>query len=77
MSVIRRVRDISASGMALIVDNEIPTGTLLNAELHGASGRTFTILACVVHVTTAPEGGHVLGCNFIRVLNETDLQTLM
>ena len=72
-----RVRDISASGVALVLDDDIPTGTLLNAELHGASDRTFTILACVVHVTTAPEGGHVLGCNFIRELSEADLQTLM
>jgi c-di-GMP-binding flagellar brake protein YcgR len=72
-----RVRDISASGVALLVDNDIPTGTLLNAELHGASEQTFTILACVVHVAPAPEGGHILGCNFIRELNETDLKTLM
>jgi c-di-GMP-binding flagellar brake protein YcgR len=71
------VRDISASGVALIVDTEIPTGTLLNAELHGASGRTFTILACVVHVAPAPDGGHILGCNFIRELSERDLQALM
>jgi hypothetical protein len=72
-----RVRDISASGVAFVVDSDIPTGTLLNAELHGASERTFTILACVVHVTAAPEGGHILGCNFIRELSESDLQSLM
>jgi c-di-GMP-binding flagellar brake protein YcgR len=72
-----RVRDISASGIALAVDQEIPTGTLLNAELHGETGQTFTILACVVHVTAAAEGGYVLGCNFIRELNEMDLQVLM
>ena len=55
----------------------IPTGTLLNAELHGPSGQTFTILACVVHVSAAAEGGHLLGCNFIRELSETDLRSLM
>ncbi len=71
------VRDISASGVAFQVDDDIPTGTLLNAELHGTGPQSFTILACVVHVTDAPEGGHILGCNFIRELNETDLQTLM
>ncbi len=72
-----RVRDISASGVALHVEEDIPAGTLLSAELHGTSDKTFTILACVVHVTAAPEGGQVLGCNFIRELNETDLQVLL
>jgi hypothetical protein len=72
-----RVRDISASGVALLVDDDIPAGTLLNAELHHGADRSFTILACVVHATTAPEGGHVLGCNFIRELNETDLESLL
>jgi hypothetical protein len=63
--------------VAFHVDNEIPAGTLLNAELHGPSAQSFIILACVVHVVAAAEGGHVLGCNFIRELNEKDLQTLM
>jgi c-di-GMP-binding flagellar brake protein YcgR len=72
-----RVRDISASGVALLVSAEIPTGTLLDAELSGPDHRSFTILACVVHVGPAPEGGYVLGCNFIRELNETDLQALL
>ena len=71
------VRMLLACGIALVVTDEIPAGTLLNADLHGAGAESFAILACVVHVSAAPEGGHVLGCNFIRELNENDLKNLM
>jgi hypothetical protein len=71
-----RVRDISASGIAFATETEIPTGTLLNAVLHGGKGQTFTILACVVHVSSNPDGGFVAGCNFIRELTEQDLRSL-
>jgi hypothetical protein len=71
-----RVRDISASGIAFATEKEIPTGTLLNAVLHGGHGQTFAILACVVHVSSSPDGGFVAGCNFIRQLSEQDLHSL-
>ncbi len=73
-----RVLNISPAGMAVHVCRDIPNGSLLSAQLQGAPGRTpLTILACVVHVTNQSDGGHVLGCNFIRELDEQDLQRLV
>jgi len=72
-----RVLNIAPAGMALLVDEEIAIGELLSTELHDASGqRIITILACVVHVQTVPEGQR-LGCNFIRELNDKDLNALL
>jgi hypothetical protein len=72
------VLNISASGMALQVDRDVPTGALLAVELQGGSSKTgTTILACVVHVLTQTSGERVLGCNFIRELSDTDLAALV
>jgi hypothetical protein len=71
-----RVLNVSAAGMAILADAEIAIGELLSTELHNATGETIvTILACVVHVQQTEEG-HVLGCTFIRELNDSDLQSL-
>jgi hypothetical protein len=72
-----RILNISPAGMALHVTRAIANGCLMSAQLQGAPGRApLTILACVVHVSTQSDGGHVLGCNFIRELGEQDLQRL-
>ncbi len=73
-----RVLNVSRNGMALEVDRELLTGTLLSADLHGAhGGAALTILACVVHVTTQMDGLRITGCNFIRELTEQDLELLL
>ena len=71
-----QVQNISANGVALLVPDELPVGLLLNAELSTAAGHTFAILACVVHLTPAAQGGFMAGCNFIRELDEVDLRAL-
>jgi hypothetical protein len=72
-----RLSNISANGMGLLVDHDIPTGTLLSAELRGQQRGSLTILACVVHATVQPDGQRVVGCNFIRELTEADLKALI
>jgi c-di-GMP-binding flagellar brake protein YcgR len=73
-----QVLNISANGMALQAGCELPTGTLLSADLTSGNGPgALTILACVVHVTVQPDGKRVTGCNFIRELSESDLKTLL
>ena len=73
-----KVQDVSASGVALIVDHSVENGTLLSVELHNASGTTErTMLACVVHVNRTADGDWALGCNFIRSLSEEDLKALV
>lgn len=69
------VHDISAMGLGLIVDEDLPAGTLLSVELQG-SGKPFRILACIVRVINQDNGQYLVGCNFIRELTEVDLAAL-
>ncbi len=72
-----KVLNISAGGVAMVVDYDVRAGALLSAELHAPAGQTVvTILACVVHVIAQSEHERVLGCNFIQELSENDLQAL-
>lgn len=72
-----KVLNVSAGGLALVVDQDLRPGALLSAELHAGDGHTVvTILACVVHVTVESEHERVLGCNFIQELSEEDLSAL-
>jgi c-di-GMP-binding flagellar brake protein YcgR len=72
-----RLLNISVGGMALLVEEPIALGELLSTELHDAKGQpVLTILACVVHSQTVSDG-HILGCNFIRELRDSDIQNLL
>jgi hypothetical protein len=72
-----RVLNIAVGGMALLVKEPIAVGDLLSTELHDARGQAIvTILACVVHAQTSPEG-HILGCSFIRELSDKDIKALL
>jgi len=72
-----KVLNISAGGVALVVDHDVRAGALLSAELHAPDGKAVvTILACVVHVVAESEGERVLGCNFIQELSDADLHSL-
>jgi hypothetical protein len=73
-----QVQNISASGIALLVDEPVDTGVLLTVEMHAAAGtEVLTILACVVHAAKEGADRWALGCNFIRELSEEDLHVLM
>lgn len=72
-----KVLNISARGVGLLASREVRPGTLLSAELHGATRPVVLhILACVVHVTAQAADEWVLGCDFIHELNEQDLEAL-
>jgi len=72
-----QVFNISASGIGLLVSEHVEPGALLNVTMQSSSGSaTRTILCCVVHVASQNEQW-ALGCNFIRQLNEADLQALL
>jgi len=73
-----KVLNISATGMALELAQEVPPGNLLSADLEGSQNLgTLTILACIVHVTVQQNGQRITGCNFIRELSESDLAKLL
>jgi PilZ domain len=72
------VLDISASGIGLATPQPVPGGTLLSLELSVAQGRSpFRILACVVRTGHQQDGRWMLGCNFIRQLQESELQQIL
>lgn len=72
-----KVLNISARGVGLLVGREVRPGTLISAELHGATRPVVLhILACVVHVTARSADEWILGCDFIHELNERDLEAL-
>jgi c-di-GMP-binding flagellar brake protein YcgR len=73
-----KVANISAGGIALLVDRDVPNGAMLTLDLStSAREQVTTILACVVHINVLPDGARVLGCNFICELSEEHLNTLL
>ncbi len=73
-----QVLNISASGIGLVARRNLEPGTLLNMELHrGSEPAGHNILACVVHVSSHPDGQRALGCNFIRELTDDELKSLL
>ena len=73
-----QILNISANGIGLAVQPALHAGTLLNVDLLDMHGNTVrTLLACIVHTTRRAGGDFALGCNFIRVLSEEELQSLL
>lgn len=72
------IANISPNGIGLLVNDKIQPGTMLDLLLKTKSGRdTFDVLACVVFLGNNQEGGWVIGCHFIRELEEKDLKLLV
>jgi hypothetical protein len=72
------IHNISPTGVALLVSEEFDPATLLDLELKNGAGQTVvTILACAVYKTDSGERQWLVGCNFIRELNDEDLQALI
>jgi c-di-GMP-binding flagellar brake protein YcgR len=73
-----KVVDISASGVGLVVQRPIDAGSLLSIVLLAPKGKSsLKMLACVVRVTERPGDELLLGCNFIRELNDRELVALL
>jgi hypothetical protein len=72
-----QVKNVSASGVGLEVDEAIEVGSLLNLHVVGKMGQERTLLTCVVHAVKQGGANWQLGCNFIRELSESDFQDMM
>jgi hypothetical protein len=73
-----KVVDISASGVGLLVQRPIDAGSLLSIVLVAPKGKSsLKMLGCVVRVTEKPNDELLLGCNFIRELNDRELVALL
>jgi hypothetical protein len=69
-----QVRNISQGGISLLVGQTFEPGEMLSIELPAAEeGASYTVLACVVHVTELPLGQWIVGCTFAREQSEEDL----
>jgi len=70
-----RAHDISTSGISLIVQRRMEPGTLLSVDLENSVKTAFrTVLARVVRVGLGPHKTWVLGCAFVRELDDRDLK---
>jgi len=68
-----RVRDISRTGIGLVVSEPLQPGSLLRVTLPGAQSRHIVVLACVSHATQQPDGW-LVGALFSAELAEEDLR---
>jgi hypothetical protein len=72
-----RVRNLSRTGIGLVVDQHWPPGmglTLALPLLEG--GGTRPIMAKVIHATAQPGGRFLVGCAFDTPLTDNEVQTL-
>jgi hypothetical protein len=70
-----RVRNISASGVSLVVDRAFALGQMLSMVLpHPDREPPTTVLVCVVRVDHLKDGRCQLGCNFSAPITDADLQ---
>ncbi len=73
-----QVLNISPTGIGLLVDQPIKTGTLLSLDLPvGKEHPPLTILANVIHTSSHPTGQWALGCTFVRELTPRELGGLV
>lgn len=75
---IGRIHNVSPTGVALEVNEPIEPGVLLDVELQNEFGQTVvTIVSCVVYTRELEGAQRLLGCNFIRELDDEDIQGLI
>lgn len=72
------IRDISASGVALMLKRQFDPWTILDVEFQSADGSiVYTLQTRVVHSTPQRSGVWLLGCVFARELGGDELKALL
>jgi hypothetical protein len=72
-----RVRDISLTGICILVSRRFEPGTLLAVDLQNAAAELpSTLIGRVVRVNRQADGDWALGCVFATPLSEEELHTL-
>jgi hypothetical protein len=73
-----QVRDLSASGVGLLLPSEFDRGTILIIEITGVSGRfAEPILLRVERTSEQDEGQWLVGCSFTRAFSERETKELL
>jgi len=72
------IRDISVTGIGLLLKRRFERGAGLTIELPENGGNSaYTVLAKVVHATSQPGGYWLLGCAFVSELSDEELDGLL
>src|SRR5262249_35407753 len=70
-----RIRNISLTGIGIVLDRSWPPGTILILELPGEEAMR-TVRARVVHATTQVGGTFLVGCTFLDPMTDAEVQAL-
>lgn len=75
---VARVNDVSSTGLSLIISRRFEPGTLLVLELeHSDAAVPRTLLVRVANVRQQPRRKWLLGCSFVRALDDGTLKQLV
>jgi hypothetical protein len=78
LSWVAKITDISATGIGLVYGSRIKPGTVLVITLQGANQKlSRPIPVRVMRAVLQEDDSWLLGCAFVRKLNEEDLQALL
>ena len=70
------VRDISRKGIGLVTGRQFSAGTLLTVKLYHDEATVLLTTQVRVVSARADAAGWVVGCQFLQLLNESDLERL-
>jgi hypothetical protein len=70
-----RVRNVSKTGVGLLLDKCWQPGTVMMIELPGAEGPR-TVRGRVIHATSQPAGTFLVGCVLDQPMTDAELQAL-
>jgi hypothetical protein len=72
------VRDLSVSGMGLLLDHPFEIGTVLAIQLRQARhGLSCILSGKVIHATAQPDGRWLVGCELSRSLTDDEIWSLL
>jgi PilZ domain len=71
------VESISAGGLGLYVRRSIPPGDLVEVEpISGPTATRRRLPLRVLHARLDPDGGHLVGCQFLQALSASEVAAL-
>jgi hypothetical protein len=72
------LRDVSQTGLGLVVNRSFAPGTVLSVRVQTAGHQyTRTMLVRVKHAAAQPDGDWLIGCTFVVKLKEAELRELL
>src|SRR5262245_59376465 len=69
-----RIRNVSRSGVNLVVPRTATPGTMIRIKVPGSAERQTTLLACVTNAKELAAGEWSLGCVFSLELSDVEMQ---